>query len=165
MSKAKRNTKGLAAVLYRRAVEPEYEYPARFGADQRAEVVEVIDQRVRIRRPGLVEQVMPTARGRSAFARLPEASPAALTAIARAARAGDRKLAPAALSDGLVLPEDSFGRKLGDTLASGDRGLAERQVESVRLWLKQQAGQGGDGLGLIDGEDQSWVIVPAGWVK
>lgn len=157
MSKAKANE--LVAVLCRREVE-DFDYPMRWNAEQRAEAVEAIGQAVRVQRPGLVAALLPTGSGRSTFARLPVLSAAALAKVEAAVKADDQAAMPDGF-DGLVLPDDSLGRKLGQTLADGDQAVAKRQVESVRLWVKQQLGQ--DGQGVVHGEDQSWVIVPAAW--
>ena len=82
MSKAtsKAKAKVLVVGIYRRIpATGEVEYPARFSADVRGELVESITsgeglglKSSRVGRDGLVDQLMPTGRGRSRFANLPK---------------------------------------------------------------------------------------------
>jgi len=165
-STSKAKAKGLVVGIYRRIpTTGEVEYPARFSADVRSEMVEAIDSgeglglaRARILRPGLVELVMPTGRGRSVFANLPVLTPAKLAAIRKSVHCSTAM--PDEAAGGMALPGDSLGRVLGAALASGDVAARERKAESVRLWLKQRCAP----LGLLDGEDVSLVVVPEGMV-
>jgi hypothetical protein len=165
-AKAKASVPKLVVGLYRRAVAGDgFDYPARFAADVRANFLEVVASgeglglaRSRVSRNGLVHQVMPSGRGRSAFANLPVTTAADVTAIKLAVR--DGLVLPESAANGLALPGDSLGRVLGAALATGDTVAIERKAESVRLWLKQRVAP----LGLLHGEDLTIIVVPVGTV-
>ena len=168
MSKAtsKAKAKVLVVGIYRRIpATGEVEYPARFSADVRGELVESITsgeglglKSSRVGRDGLVDQLMPTGRGRSRFANLPVLEVGQAAAIRAAVR--DGLVLPDVAAHGMALPDDSLGRVLGAALDSGDVAVCERKAESVRLWIKQRCAP----LGLLDGEDVTIIVVPKGTV-
>ena len=167
MSKSTSKAKAKVAVgIYRRTPGTgPVDYPARFTAAVRDELTAaIIDggsiglKASRVGRDGLIAQVLPDGRGQSRFARLPVLLAADATAIRKAVREG-LKL-PEAAANGMALPSDSLGRVLGEALAEGNLEVCERKAESVRLWIKQRVAP----FGLLDGEDVSIIIVPAGTV-
>jgi hypothetical protein len=146
----------LTIVLLARRVS-DFAYPAKWGATVRNEVAATVRAGVRVDRPGIVSAFMPTANGRSKFARLSPITRAETHDLARVIERGTKdewkawanKLANSAI----VVGTDDLGRCKRDP----DKSTGQ----SILLWAKQNLAP----VGLCDDRDVTPLVVPVKLAK